>query len=707
YRDFTSMPLEAGDIVQWKIRNFSDGREAAGSVKVFHDHSWTLIYPAPKSLYSRCNTDGITAFKKNPEFFYADRNGRRIDPKFNFALCLTNQEMWKDVAQRNINLRKWYKKYYKRPIRYDMFTLSPSDGTYCHCKECEKRYINITEKDAVAWRSKNPRMFSNTQLVLDYYRGVTKHLAAQCPYMEAAGLIYDHYQYAWKIKREKMPPQFSAMMAPLHISYGPGRCYSGLNKAWHQWLNDWDGMFERKYYYGLDFWFKQYTGVPWPVFAKLRNETFPVLAKKGFNGSYMYGMDALGVSAVHNYLLMQQTWNPDLDAEKAFHTFCDQAYGQGGKYVKEIYLLAEKNMTSFMTSLKGKMGYYMTPELMKAVYAKDWTQFRILMEKAIKAPKDANQQWRLEHFVRNMRLCNYHLEKMGLIQPDKSSLLYLSDKEYTAWTAHRTRGKDYYTKGGKWNFYLPQPIENRYGLKANIPVKETRAVSFPGTDGKPWFRLTVEFLVKAVSDRVTFRIEQKCFINPATKKPYLDGIPYFNVFTPAGDLCYSGIAEKNVISFPAEKGKTYYMWVYPQTDNTYGNRWRITQSNSPYALGSRIQPAGLQIGMVKGNHFYFHVPGDVRKTNLILRAWGDFDIYDPDGKRFTSVKCDGYKIVPLQAGSKLKSGLYKLIATSNSLSGVIRFSGEMPGYFIQDPAHALLVTLDPAAMDQWARKIRF
>ncbi len=708
YRGFPYVPRDRGACLEWKIRNFSDGRGDAGSAIPNHGHSWSNIYPSPGSLYSQANQDRTAAFKEHPEFFYADNSGNRIYPKFNFALCISNPEVWKDAAERYIKLRAWYRKFYKLDFKFEMISLSPNDGTNCRCEECKKRYVTITEKEVGAWKSKPQSMFCNTDLMLDYYRGVTEQLAAKFQYLETGGLIYDHYMYAWKINRKKMPPQFGAMMAPLHLSYGPGRLYSKINDSWHKWLNDWDGMFERKYYYGLDFWFVQSAGAPWPVFAKMRNDTYPVLAKKGFNGTYLYGMDMLGVTAAHNYLQMQQAWNPMLDAEKAFDDFCTKAYGGGGKYVKEIYLLAEKNLTEFMTALKGKMGYYMTPELMKDVYAKDWKQFSSLMEKAVNAPKDENQAWRLDHFVRNMRLFNYHLEKMGMIPEDKTAKLYLSDAEYLSWTPLRTQGKDWQTLGGKWAFFLPQPKRNGFAQSAQVPIKEVRAATFKAPTGDAWFYLTADFLVQAVSDRVTFRIEQKASINPVTQKPYLDGIPYFSVFTPDGELYYSGIAARNKVSFPAKKGITYFMWIYPQSDTTYGHTWRIVKANSPYAVGTRIHPAGLQIHTPAGSRLYFFVPAGLKKFDLIALAWGGFDILDPTGKVIVSNKrIGGYKVIPVRrADGYLEQGVYELRVTSN-LWGRIRFSSELPGFFVIDPAHALQVTLDEKKLLERQKKNRF
>ncbi|MBE6370961.1 MAG: DUF4838 domain-containing protein [Lentisphaerae bacterium] len=702
FRGFPYVPRARGACLEWKIRNFSDGLGDSGSVIPNHGHFWSTIYPTPGTLFTRSgNRDRAVTFKEHPEFFSADNNGNRIYPKFNFALCLSNEAVWKDVAERCVNHQKWARKYYKLDFKYDLISLSPNDGTYCRCKECQKRYVTITEKEVGAWKTAPKSNFSITDLILDYYRAATEQIAGKLENTEVTGLIYHHYMYAWKIKRKKMPPQFSAMMAPYHLSYGPGRAYSKINESWHKWLDDWDGMFERKYYYGLDFWFGQSAGAPWPVFAKMRQDTYPVLAKKGFNGVYLYGMDMLGVTAAHNWLQMQQAWDPMLDAEKAFDTFCTKAYGGGGKYVKEIYLLTEKNLTRFMAAIKGKMGYYLTPELMKDVYAGDWDEFSSLMEKAIEAPKDENQAWRLNHFVQNMRIFNYHLEKMGLIPENKSSKLYLSDAEYVAMTPLRS-------EGGKLEFFLPKPKRNSYAKSAQVPVKEVKAVSFKAPAGSAWFYLTADFLVQAVSDRITFQIEQKASVNPATGKPYLDGIPYFNVFSPDGKLYYSGIASQNRITFPAKKGETYFMWIYPQSDTTYGHKWRIIEADSPYAVGTRIHPSGLQIHTPADSRLYFFVPDGIKKFDLIAWAWGSFELLDPTGKVIVSNRrINGYKVIPVQdADGYLKQGVYELHVTS-SLWGRIRFGKELPGYFVIDPDHALQVTLDEKKLQEHQKKFRF
>ncbi|MBO5723213.1 MAG: hypothetical protein J6S58_00140, partial [Lentisphaeria bacterium] len=193
YRGFPYVPRKAGDVLLWKIRNFSDGRGDSGSVIANHGHIWSNLYPTPGTLFSRWNKDRAATFKDNPEFFTAVHSGKRVYPKFNFSLCLSNPAVWKDVAQRAVKMRHGSNKYYKRNFKYEMVSLSPNDGSYCYCSACRKLYVPITEKEVGVWKSFPRVIQSNTGMMLDYYRGATKELARTFKHVEATGLIYDRY----------------------------------------------------------------------------------------------------------------------------------------------------------------------------------------------------------------------------------------------------------------------------------------------------------------------------------------------------------------------------------------------------------------------------------------------------------------------------------------------------------------------------------
>ena len=152
------------------------------------------------------------------------------------------------------------------------------------------------------------------------------------------------------------------------------------------------------------------------------------------------------------------------------------------------------------------------------------------------------------------------------------------------------------------------------------------------------------------------------------------------------------------------------MWIYPQSDTTYGHTWRIVKADSPYVVGTRIHPAGLQIRTPPGSRLYFFVPANVRKFDLIVNGWGGFDVLDPAGKVLTTEKGvrGGYKSIPVRRadGKMLESGLYQL-QVKQILSGRIRFSSELPGFFVIDPEHALQVTLDEKKLLEQQKKQRF
>lgn len=694
-RGFQYIPRDSEAFLEWKRRNYNyEGMSwFAGRKHIPVTHSWWDIYPQTGSPLAKVNKDAMSTFKEHPEYFNAMFNGERVAPQHNFALCLTNPEAVRDAAARYVNLLRFSKT--KQPFPDYIISLSPNDASRCFCKKCLAACRIYSEKDVGPVKTQELGYAHNScmsQLMLDYYRTVTESLAKEFRNLEASGLIYHQYEFPLDIRHEKMPPQFNAVIAPYHTSYGPGRIYEPVNRTWHSLMDGWDGIFEHRCYYGLDFWFNQAVGAPWPPFTALMKDTFRTLYDKKFDGILLYGgWDA--ASYPTNYLIMRLAWNPKLDPDTLLKEFCDKAYGKAGEPVMKIYRLSEKNMIEYMTSIQSKMGYYMTPELMKNVWGRDWNRFRELFLQAKSAEKDENQEWRFQLFRLNMCLLDYHLVKLGFIEENTNSPLHLSDKEYSILFNARLE------KEGPYMGYLPMASPARYRyIRVALPLTKTETVPLGKKSSPVWiYGGATAILVKAVADKVEMKVEFMTEMDAKSKQRYLDPIGYFTVVEPGNRFHFAGIINRGTLSFPAENGKCYYVCMHTQTDWFARARMNIVSSNSPYAFETRFDPSGLNVAQNPvGTKFWFHVPEKLASFSVFARAWGGLAVLDPDGKELKRKdKIGGYYQFKLKVENGfLKSGWYALVTTVPYMGGHILLSRELDGFLITDPGHALFAEVN-------------
>lgn len=699
YRFLMFIPNSREDFIQWKRRCKND-RWGAGSTSCSGDHTWHLIYPGPNTPLSKVNKDCFATFKEHPEFFGAAEDGTRIAPHSNFPLCITNPATVEDAAKRYVNLAKWSKKKAPYPFEYHIVGISPNDNNYCRCSVCRSQYKTLTEKDVGEMEADYRSIMCNTDMVLNYYRKVTEHCEKELEgKVRTYGLIYGAYEFAGK-KQEKMPTSFQPIMAPLHTAYGPARIYEPINQTWHKWLNDWDGVFTRKTYHGLEFWFRQEMGMPWPVFPSLMKDTFQTLVQKDFKGVMVYGLPNEGAGGATNWILMKMMWDPSQDPDKLLDEYCEKGYGKGGKAIRKMYDLGEKNVKAYMTEIKARMGYNMTAELAYAAYGKDWDQYRALFAEAVAAPKDENQKWRLEMLRQNLRILNYHLVKMGLAQEDPTSLLYLNDKDFFETLPLRM-------KKGEWEGYVGSGYRNPNSENCILPVQKTEPVKLDAKKNTIWFVYGRDFLIQAASDAVEMKIVQTAYQNPLTGKPYADAVMNFNVFNPVGKELCSGIADRNTIRFPAEPGKLYYLLMTPITDYSYANRWRVESCNSPYASGQRIQPNGMRLYFTDTeSKVFFFVPENISRFTLFCNeTHGSVSVLDAEGKEVASkTGLRGYHAFQIgDETAPMKSGWFT-IRLGKQTCGVFLLSPEVAPAFVTDPENGLKVTVDKEALKKSAVK---
>ncbi|MBR2441234.1 MAG: DUF4838 domain-containing protein [Lentisphaeria bacterium] len=659
------------------LRNVHD--QVFGSLGIAFSHSWEDIYPKKKSALFESAFD---TFKKHPDFFWANSAGKRMEPIHNAALCISNPELLKDISERYI---KWAES--KKAVH---ISISPSDGTACSCKNCTANPIDLSHIGE--YRAAHVVKKGNTPLYLDYYRYVTERVTKKYPEMLLTGLIYNTYLYAPKQKPARMPDNFIPWMAPLNISYGPSRIYEGINRSWHSWLDGWSGVFKNIAYFGYDFYLNTYgTNVPWPTMAPILNETLQTLRKNNCVGIFNAGLGALGTQGINNWLLLQSDFYPEDDYVKLAKLYNSLAYGKGGDEINQIYEIIERNLKAYVTSVKGKMSYYITPELMKDVYAKDWNQIRALMVKAKAAPKDAGQTWRFEHFERNMKITEYFLRRMTMIPADEKSPLYISEKELLELRPRLGINADleFYTEplySAAYASYIKQVVVKPTVLKGKEPFKS-------GT-----FFLSRDYVVYAPEDmEICMKFETGCLnTDPRTGKPYLKPMPQFQVLDSNRKTVCEGLGDlkDGSIRFKGKKGEHYYVIFAPTTAVEFNAYYRIISCNVPYAMGSYTRPNGFAVQRIKSPvKFYVNVPEGTEKFTFIaqLYATGHYKLISPNGKVVVeNKKVTGYH--PHEVNLKkqnLPAGIWT-IEILHAHWGYLRFKG-IPNFLIMDPEKALIV----------------
>lgn len=658
-----------------------------GSLGIGFDHSWEYVYPRVKKKGMLFETANET-FAKHPDFFWANAAGKRVEPIYNFALCISNPALLKDISQRYI---KWAEAK-KSPTLASPYhvSISPSDGTSCLCKNCTANPIDLSHIGE--YRASHKISKGYTPLYLNYYRYVTNEVTKKYPKIMLTGLIYMSYLHAPRQKPEKMPDNFIPWMAPVSISYGPSRIYDGINKSWHKWLEGWEGVFKNIAYFGYDFYLQTYgTNVPWPTMAPILKDTIRTLKNMNCVGIFNSGMTSLGSHGINNWLLLQMDFHTDDDPVQLAKMYNELSYGKGGKEVNQVYAILEKNLKAYVTSVKGKMSYYITPELLKDVYAKDWSRIRALLKKAKAAPKDAGQKWRFEQFERNMKITEYFLYKLNLIPEDKNSFLYITDKEIQEMRPRLMINKDL-------EFYVDQVFSAGY-LNSVKPVKVKPAV----IKGKEPFKsgtffLSRDYVVYAPRDmEVCMKFETGCFFkDPRTGKPYLKPMPLFQVLDSNRKTVYYGVGDlkDGSIRFPAKKGQQYYVIFSPSTAVEFNSYYKIISSNVPYAMGSYTRPNGFAIQrMTSPVKFYFNVPKGTEKFTFTasLHLTAHYRIIAPNGKVVVeNKKVSGYHPHPIDLKKeKVSPGIWTL-EVRHAHWGYIRFTG-IPNFLIIDPLKALIV----------------
>lgn len=651
----------------------------AGSALYGCDHYWQYLFPNKDNRQFRFLKDRETTYREHPEYF-ALRGKRVLPVGDHWSLCLSAPGLEDEMVNRLLAIQ--------RNFNLKTLCISPNDGQpNCECIECQKRLIHLTPE---LTGELNHRGVMNgkswTPLVLDNYRQICERLLKEIPDVPVTGFIYQSYEFAPQPKPEKMPKNFVAQMCPCWTAYGPTRLYEGVNRAWHKWQADWNGVFEKQTYYGLDFWLNQTAGMPVSPYPELMQETYDTLNRLNFTGMQMYFNKGFGFSSLGLWMMMQMQWNPNQDANKLMDQFLTCAYGENAApHVRKIYELSEKSMRDYITFRKGQIGYHFSMGYLKNVCKLCYPEMEKEYLAALSCVRTPEQKWRLELLGANLKLLRFHLERLNLIPMDENSPLFLSDADFPAFSKRRMKGGDLY-------HYVPDAPVTVHFSGARVSLESVKKTVIPPPQirketGSCWFQFHQDIIFRPDRDMtIRLKLEYKTDIDPYTGKPFDADIPYFCVYNVKGELVFTGIAKDYEISFPAKKDEIYYLFYCPSVEYRANPKWRIVSCNANYAFGQRIKAEGLYFWTPAGTSMYFHVPNDVKSFKLHMNGGQhDFAVIGPDGRTLKTAKGRGYDSL---AFDDAKPGWWRIDFFGGDYK-YLRQSNELSGFWVTAPAKAL------------------
>jgi hypothetical protein len=702
--DFTVSRLDISFTPKFQYRNFFAGGGSASESYDYArrnrtlnsqwkldvtDHGWDFLYPNAGADDAAVVSDCMKAFENNPDIFSMSRNGKRMAPTAsNIMLCLSNPELPEDVSRRVLNL------YRAHPLRH-IWCVGVSDGgPSCYCSDCQKRVYTLTQEEKGTCARGDNNEKSWTPLVLDFYRNTAEKIKTLAPDIYVNGLCYQNYEFIPRgVKPALFPDNFLAGMAPLHTAYGPVRLYEPINNNWKRWIDSWNGVFQKQFYYGLDFWVRQWAGAPMSPYPEVMKSTFQRLSDMNYIGAYFYS-NPMGANAPYNWIVSQMLWKPDADPSALLEEFCSRAYGAGGKGIEKIYRLSDISMREFVTSMRGNIGHNMSPEMMRAVYAAHWSEYEACYREAAAGVNTPGEQWRFSILKNNLKILYYHLVTMSLIEEDIRSPLYLSSADYQ-------RLVDSGYPGGALRGLVDTPPEAMSLTREWKPLKATAAEALPNAEPhtETFYGGSMEIICLADSDgEATLQLQYRLAINKATGQEYLPEIGYYHVFDGRGKKIVTAIARNGQIRFPVKKDELYCVAYMPLATKGSGSSWTIIKSALVrYAFGRRLEKRGLYVtdNGKPATPFYFYVPEKTTAFTMYINFYVQTtksELIAPDGT--VAAKGSGYAVFKVdRVKSHLPAGWWKIKMLDNA-SGFIQQGPELDGFFVDDPAKSLLVKMN-------------
>ncbi|NLY00714.1 MAG: DUF4838 domain-containing protein [Rhodopirellula sp.] len=610
-----------------------------------HGHNWERSIPP--SLHA-----------EHPEWF-AERGGVRVPPSGRYKLCVSNPGLVRAYADAAIA-------FFDKHSRATCYSLSPSDSAgWCECPQCTARYEKDPNGD-----------LSVTPAILTFYNDVARLVAEKYPGKLLAGYVYAQYVFPPKTPISLEPNVF-LVWAP-SFDYGYTLFRPALQRQWEDLLGQWTRVTRNLSYYDLPVNISTEAGAPNPPGLEILGFLYPRLKAAAVKGVYVYGIDAWGRGGPLNYLLARLAWDPEADVEALFDEYCEKAYGEGGAEINRFFRGLDAEMKRYFLA-NPNARYTLTTEMMRDVYAGNFTQLERLYRSAEAKVGDDDAKARLAMIGDNLTVLHWNLRQFKMLDDPRASNFYLPDADFFAFLSSR---------GDSLALEPPTEAARPAGLKQALQVAAAEKV--------PNAEPVTRFLLRGDQHIVLRPIGREDVEIRFSRITARGRLVTWRVFAPDGSEVDRGMLSAEVpITLNADAA--YYRLVI-----SGGNATFMPQvSGAAWAVDGHFGSQGLHL-LGATTPLYFEVPEGVASFPLSLEASPPGEtavatLYDPAGRQAAAMDCTAVSVdrqsISVPAGG---AGWWKLViekAPTGAIDDVwVQPGKELSGFFSLEPARALSVS---------------
>jgi|APSaa5957512622_1039677.scaffolds.fasta_scaffold07509_2 hypothetical protein len=609
-----------------------------------HGHNWKRI---PTS-----------AFDEHPDWF-AEKGGRRVPPRGEYKLCMTNEGMIAAFAEAAV------RHFDAHPVS-STFSLSPSDGGgWCDCGPCRNMY----EDDPHG-------KLSVTPAVIHFYNEVARRVAPQHPDRMLAGYVYATYVYPPR-NPIKLHPNVFLVWAP-SFDYGFTLFRPALQKQWDELAPQWTKVTENIAYYDLPNCVSNSAGAPNPPALKILKFLYPRLKKHGMKGVYIYGNAAWGHSAPMNYIMAKLAWDPEADVDALFEEFFDKAYGLGAGEMKRFYHLLDAETERHFIEFERET-YTLSNDRLKGVYAANFPELERLYRLADSKISDPDAKARLAMLGMNLTSLHWNLRQFNYLESPEASSFYMEDGAFMAYAQEHSGSLALASTRRRHKAALPDG-ELVLGSPGSVPN---------GEESRPFLLRGKQMLV------VRPTAGQTAVLRFRTRRSY-GSLLWYHVYGPDGkELSRGTLNSRKPAPIPA--GDAPYVFVEIRAGSAF---YEVEVTGAAWSADARVTDKGLHL-IQQVTPLYFDVPADVPSFRLWLAAGAPGEtaaatLFSPKGRAAAEFDCTQMEVDQQRISvSPGEAGIWKLVpreAATGVLDDVwVKPGKELSGFLSFSPEQVLTV----------------
>ncbi len=292
----------AYDTNDWSVRNKLNAKRSLGP-----EHGGRIIYEGFGHTFFRLIRPK-KYFDEHPEWF-SEINGERIYKKYYSSLCLTNEEMRKEMVK---NLKERLRKNPEAVIA----SVSQPDGRapQCQCEKCR----------AVDEEEGNP-----SGSLIRFVNSVAADIEKDFPHIKIDTFAYHYSQKP--PKHVKARHNVIVRLCSSDVSHSWPLSHD-INKEFREDIVGWSKICNKLYIWDYTTNFRNYI-IPHPNLRTLA-PNIKFLVAHGTKGIYEQGaFNTYGaeMAELKGWVLVKLLWNPDLDGQKLIEEFAHGYYGPAAK----------------------------------------------------------------------------------------------------------------------------------------------------------------------------------------------------------------------------------------------------------------------------------------------------------------------------------------------------------------------------------------